>query len=362
MKIGYVVPRYHPFVGGIETYVKSLAVRAAAGGHEVEVLTQAPAGTGPKIESLDGVLVRRFRDAVPATHYAVAPGLWSFLRRSRRWYDVVHAHNYHALPALAAALVGGRPLIFSPEYHGSSESAFRRALHRPYRALGGLILRRSARVLCISEHEADLLARDFPWVRERVSVVSLGVDVEPLLAAEPFAVGEKVVLSAGRLERYKNVATTVEAMAHLERGFVLRVTGDGPAREALERRARELGLEERVSFLGRVDQDELHRWFRTASVFVTMSDLESSGLSPLEALAAGANVVASDIEAHREIAGAVGEGVTLVPSRRPEDLAGAIQAAARGRNGGPRRVRSWDDVAEETFSVYSSVAPAADAP
>jgi glycosyltransferase involved in cell wall biosynthesis len=356
MRIGYVIPHYRPSMGGVETHVEGLATHAVRRGHQVEVLTQGPKSLGPATEVIDGVTIRRFRVPVPSTHLAAAPGLWAFLRRSGSSFDVLHAHNYHALPALAAAAAGCRPLVFSPEYHGTSESRFRSVLHRPYKLGGAFLLRRSDRVICLSEQEAAMLLRDFPWAAERVSVIPPAVDVQPLTEAEPFPEERVVVFSAGRLERYKNVDLVVEAMAQLDSRFVLRITGDGPARPFLERRIKELRLGDRAMLLGRVADNELNRWFRTASVYVSMSDFESFGITVLEALAAGSRVVASDIPAHREIAKTTGGAVFIPPSRSSTALARAVEQAAAAEPA-PAEIQSWEELADRTLSVYSSVAP-----
>ena len=72
------------------------------------MLTQAPtrAGAGRSLDG--GARVLRFPAIVRSDHYPMAPGLWRYLRAHRSDYDILHAHNYHALPALAAALVERR--------------------------------------------------------------------------------------------------------------------------------------------------------------------------------------------------------------------------------------------------------------
>ena len=142
MRIAIVAPLYRPAIGGVETHVEQLATRLAAAGEAVEVITQTSDRGLPWSETLDGVLVRRFGVIAHSDHYPFSPGLARFLRRQGAGYDLIHAHNYHALPALMATLVRGAPLVFTPHYHGRSDSAFRNALHRPYRLLGSRILDR----------------------------------------------------------------------------------------------------------------------------------------------------------------------------------------------------------------------------
>src|SRR5438105_10543857 len=281
-RIAYIAPRYLPFTGGVQTHVAQLARRAAAHGYHVEVLTQDSDRSLPAVEVIDGVTVRRFPVWIPAQTYAMAPGLWAYLARYPTRYDVVHAHGYHAVPALGAALAGCRPLVFTPHYHGTGHSCLRRWLHVPYRVPGAAIFRRSSRVICVSDAEAALVRRHFPHASNRLTVIPNGVDTRALREAAPYAEERTVILSVGRLEAYKNVHLTIEALAHLPATFVLRVIGDGPARQTLEDLATRVGLGERVAFLGRVGDEVLRRWFRTARVYVSMSGHEACGVTLFE--------------------------------------------------------------------------------
>src|SRR5581483_11789166 len=131
-----------------------------ARGHDVEVLTQASRRATTQSDDVDGIVVRRFPLLVRSPDYAVAPGLGRFLRANAHRYDVVHAHNYHALVATMAASARPRAFVFTPHYHGTSASAVRRALHIPYRRVGSYIIRQAQRVICVSHREAALVRRD----------------------------------------------------------------------------------------------------------------------------------------------------------------------------------------------------------
>src|ERR687883_291769 len=116
-RIAYIAPRYSPHTGGVQTHVAQLARRAAAHGYQVEVLTQDSDRRLPAVEVIDGATVRRFPVWVPGQTYTVAPGLWAYLARYYTRYDVVHAHGYHAVPALGAALAGCQPLYWMVTAH-----------------------------------------------------------------------------------------------------------------------------------------------------------------------------------------------------------------------------------------------------
>ena len=361
MRIGYVTGHYVPFAGGVESHVEQIAKRLAARGDEVTVLTQSDDPTWPARESLDGVDVRRFPVPLPSRHFAVSPQLLAALRSRREALNVVHTHGYHSIVPLLTAVAGARPIVFTPHYHGTGHSPLRKALHAPYRfAAGRRVLRSAARVICVSEPERRLLLRHFPDAAAKTSVVPNGVDLGDLQAAEPFAKERRTIVSAGRLESYKHVDDTLRALARLDHTHELVVTGDGSERMRLQALARELGLDGRARFLGRIPTAELYRWYRTADVYVSMSSNEAMPVAILELLACGARVVASDIPAHRELRRLTRGPIWIVPlAPAPDLLAEAIGEAASASPPADVSVPTWDEVADATRSIYAEVRPGA---
>jgi glycosyltransferase involved in cell wall biosynthesis len=113
MRIALVTHRYLPEIGGVEVHVGHLARRLAAGGHSVDVLTQAmPSAAG--VDLIDGVTVRRFPIRLGGQTYSFSPSLWAYLGKRAHGYDVVHMHNYHATPTIPAAVAPVQRLMFTP--------------------------------------------------------------------------------------------------------------------------------------------------------------------------------------------------------------------------------------------------------
>jgi glycosyltransferase involved in cell wall biosynthesis len=204
-----------------------------------------------------------------------------------------------------------------------------------------------------------LLCGRFPWAADRIRVVPKGVDVATIQAARSFADPGVVVLSVGRLERYKRVDRAVAAMASLDPAFRLVVVGDGPVRQRLEAHAADLRISSRVQFVGSVPDAQLYRWLRTGRVLVTLAEQAASGLPVIEAISAGAAVVASDIPVHREAVSRVdGAAVCFVsPEGSPLQVADAISEAARMSvpSSAPATVPSWDAVVDNTWAIYTGL-------
>jgi glycosyltransferase involved in cell wall biosynthesis len=356
MKICFVTGHYAPFAGGIETHVGRIAFHLTRRGDDVTVLTQTDDRSWPSEETIEGVRVRRFAVPVPSRDFAVSPALFRALTAERGNWDIIHAHGYHGVAPLLAAVARVRPLVFTPHYHGTGHSTFRKALHVPYRRIGSRVVATTSAVICVSEAERSLFLSHFPAAEAKTRVIPNGVDLDRLLAATPRETERRVVVSGGRLETYKHVELTIKAFAHLSDEYHLIVTGDGPERARLEGVAAELGLGHKVSFLGRVDVDELYRWFRSAQVYVSMSTNEAMPVTIVELLACGARVVVSDIPAHRELKARFGEALTVVPLMTPApELAATIEAAAKAELSTPPVVPNWTDVAKETRDVYEEV-------
>jgi glycosyltransferase involved in cell wall biosynthesis len=357
MRVALVTFRYAPHLGGIEHHVRELAEGLARRDFEVDVLTQERDNELPRVSQNGRLTVRRFHAPVPLPRYTVSPRLMRHLVTRLGRYDVVHAHNYHEFVPLMAAL--GRPtrLVVTPHYHPPSGGTAARVLRWPHRALGGPALRRADRVICVSEAEAVALRKEVRGVSERLTVIPCGVDVAAIRRSAPWATTRPVVLSVGRLVSYKRVDLVVRAVSLLKHPVDLVIVGDGPEAGRLRELAAAVGVA--AHFVGRASDDDLHRWLRTASVVATMSQREAFGLTLLEAFAAEARVVVSDIPAHRDTARYGPEGSAyLVPvDAAPNLVAAAIDRAVSTEppNRSHARIPTWDDMAQGVADVYRSL-------
>lgn len=131
-----------------------------------------------------------------------------------------------------------------------------------------------------------------------------------------------VLLTVSRLRRHKNQAAVIEAAARLTRPVRVRLIGRGEEEGALAALARRLRVN--CSIETSADDAAVDRAYYEASVAVCPSRFEGFGLTPIEAVASGLPVVASDIPPHREF---VGNAARLVPADDVPALAAAIGAA-----------------------------------
>ncbi|KKG01422.1 glycosyltransferase family 4 protein [Methanosarcina mazei] len=312
MKIAQICPRYSPDIGGVETHVKEISERLVRAGHDVEVITTDPSGKLEKRDTINGVKILRFRSFAPGNAYYFAPQIYFYLKKHN--FDVIHAHSYHALPALFAALgKRGRRFVFTPHYHRSGHTAFRNLLHKPYRLFGKVIFSRSDSVICVSEYEKRLVEADFRVSGKTVKIPN-GISFEEFehlrtrqkvesveRKAGEEATGEKqigkdkvgkekILLYVGRLEEYKGVQYIIQSLPELK-DFRLKVVGKGPYEEELRNMAKKLGVAERVEWLKNLSREELLECYADADIFLMLSSHEAYGITVAEALAAGTSCV-----------------------------------------------------------------------
>lgn len=320
--------------GGAERMLADLAIGSVQSGLEVAII--APAG------QLDGdwrsLGVERILTPVAArAPLDVARAAYWVRAGLRGWKpDLVHTHNVKAtLLALAGSRgVLGPHLPVLSTLHGVAPNQMRVAVQ---------ILRFADTIIAVSD-EVGRGAVDAGLSPTRLHVVPNGVDpMPPLTSAQGLAIDRElklegdVIAAVGRLVPVKAHGRFLEAAALILRGrprttFLL--IGEGPERPALERRARELGIDSAVRFTGaRADAREL---IERADVLVFSSLHEGHSMAALEALAAGTPVVSTDVSGMRHLLG-TGAG-RIVAESTPAALAEAITAllndpALRGEMG-----------------------------
>lgn len=329
-----LISHFPPAIGGTERQAYGLAAGLAAAGHRVTVLTLARPEV-PACEVRNGIAIEHSlkgtgRGVLFAVTYELS--LLRHLRRLRSGHAVLHAHHLY-LEALAAAWVElrtGLPAIAKVAC-GGADGDFAR-LKRTGLTRGLPLLRQLRRVVAISaETEAELLAHGF--TADRIVRIPNGVDPvrfapapDPEAARQTVGLGPETVLFMGRLEAQKGLDVALEAWARVaprRPAARLVLVGDGPTRGTLEAKARELGLSERVSFLGTRSDPE--RLLQASQIFVLPSRSEGMSNALLEAMATGLPCVASRIGGNVDL---VEHGATglLTPPGNAAALADALNA------------------------------------
>jgi glycosyltransferase involved in cell wall biosynthesis len=367
VKIAYVITRSDA-VGGATIHVRDLARWMLDQGHGATVLI---GGEGPVVELLReaGVPCR----CLPSLQKRIHPvkdskaygEITAALRDIRP--DLVSTHTAKAgwLGRVACKRLG-IPAVYTP--HGwTIGNRISSTQGRMYAMAERLASRWSSAIVCVSDHERQLAVNKGIRPFNKLHVVYNGVpDLRPELRARPGRQGQIRFVSVARFEAPKDHDTLLRAFVGMgsfrSPPCQLVLVGDGPEELRARRLSAELGVSERVRFVGYTAAPALI--LADANVFVLASRSEGFPRCILEAMRAGLPAIASDV-------GGVGEAIEhdrtglLVPAGNVPVLTQALNRLAdkdleREEMGaaGRRRFESrfqFERMARETLAIYTSV-------
>ncbi len=322
MKIGLVSPYVYPLPGGVTQHVRYLYENLRLRGHDVRILTSSH---GLQRAS-EGDVIRLGKGfSVPANGsvgtITLSPRYISQVRDvlERERFDVLHFHEPF-VPFLSLVLLRESRSVNVATFH--AYGGWSPAYEFGSRALRGYAGRLHGRI-AVSAAARHFIDRYFPG---DYKVIPNGVDIDRFRRAVPLARwqdGTRNILFVGRFEPRKGVLDMLKAYRILRKTGCdcrLLLVGGGPQ----EREARRYVATRRlrgVEFLGRVSDDERDQLFRTADVYVSpATGRELFGIVLLEAMAAGAPIVASDIHGYKGVVRR-GREALLVAPRTPKQIA-----------------------------------------
>lgn len=247
----------------------------------------------------------------------------------------------------------------------------RLGLVRPLPASGSKLLRyRTAlqyvdALILNSQDAADAWAESAPWfAAERVYIVNNAIEPARATPIDRHTLGvpaeASLLLCAAGLEKRKGIGTLLEAVANLPVTVHAIIAGSGPEEKVLRARAAELGVQDRVHWLG--FRNDVPALMATVNVFVLPSRHDSFASSILEAMVAGLPIVTTTGSGVSQVLGPTmdhGPAGWLVTPDSPDELVGAIGSAlssdgvVRGEEA-RRRACAWFDV-ERMIDRYESI-------
>jgi glycosyltransferase involved in cell wall biosynthesis len=354
MRVLQVCQRYAPYVGGLEEHVRNISERLART-LDVSVATTDPSSKLPRRTSMNGVEILRFRSWAPHEAYFLSKDLQRFLRENSDCFDVVHAHCYHAFPALYAAQAKrNNKLVFTPHYHGGGHTFFRSMLHFPYKFLGRRIFDKADRIVCVSAYEKSLVLDKFEIDSGKVIVIPNGINKKEFETLNKNTnKQQKTVLYVGRLEKYKGIHYLIKALEYLDKDVDLEIVGKGPYESSLVNLASKLGLEDRVRFYRYLSRNELLAEYAAAGVFVLLSEHEAYGISVAEALASKTPCVVANNSALTEwIDNENCFGIDY--PIQPKELAKVI-GSTLGKKVRDVNLWDWEQVAQNLLEQYEDI-------
>lgn len=368
-------------VGGMNVLIRATAERMADAGHHVEVITRRSSPSQPATVPLSPRLTLRYIDAGPAEPRPKAEHE-SFVDEFRRGLnavgpvDVVHSHHWlSGMAALPFARRRGVPHVqsfHSIAAHSSTSLSEGERPESPGRMAGEVwTAQNSDAVVAVSHAEQQTILKRLGAPAERVHVVLPGVDASLFHSGVKAVRPRPYVVAAARIEPLKGLDLAIRTIAAIDAGARpdLVIAG-GPTADStsclieLEDLARDLGVADRVRFVGPQTRNALAELLSHASAALIPSHSETYGLVALEAAASGAPVLATPSGGLREAITA--DSGILLNSRDPHDWARQLTSLLTDAprlarlSASARRYaesRGWSRSTQDTLAVYCSLLP-----
>ncbi|MBM6613479.1 glycosyltransferase family 4 protein [Desemzia sp. RIT804] len=306
MRIGIFTDSYFPQVSGVATSIQTLKEELEEHGHEVIIFTT----TDPMAKKFEKNIIRfpsipffSFKDRRVAFR-----GMLSALKISKELkLDLVHTHTEFSL-GLTGKYVArqlGIPCVHT--YHTMYEDYLhyvaKGKVLRPshVKLISKYFCNQTAGVIAPSEKAKNKLISY--GVTRSIKVIPTGVNLKKLSAKSmrdiryelAISEDELVLLSLSRLAQEKNIQAILHAFPKVLTEYPtakLIVVGDGPIRGALEQLSKELKIDQSIRFTGEVNVNEVNAYYQASDLYVNASTSESQGLTYIEAIAAGTDIVA----------------------------------------------------------------------
>jgi glycosyltransferase involved in cell wall biosynthesis len=308
MKILQVIPYFAPRWGGDVNVCYSLSKELSKLGHDVTIITTDFEYDQGYARSLENVKVVSFRRVANLGMFLYSPDMKGWLRSNISKYDIVHLHSFRSYQnniVFKYAKKFNVPYIVQP--HGSLPRIVEKeGLKQFYDVVwGNEILKSASKIVAVSGNEVGQF-RQVGIPDEKITVIPNGVNYVSSIDLPPagqfreqYGIHEKhVILYVGRIHKIKGIDFLIRAF----NSFIQTWTGDdvtlviigpdGGYRSVLEGLVEQLGLSDKVRFIGFMSP--LAAAYQDADVLVYPSTYEIFGLVPFEALLCGTPVIVTD--------------------------------------------------------------------
>ena len=370
MNILQVTPYFFPHFGGVESHVLGLSESLIKLGHEVEVVTSRYSRM-PETEILNGVKITRLPQWINMYNTPLVTSIRQFVRRTHA--DIIHVHSpppFTERFAAKGAKDAGKPFVVTHHCDLELKGLFGNTAVSFYQNyLGKYPLEEADRVISTTESYATtsrtLWDIDVTVIPNAVDIHRFNLQNDGKLIRDKYSSeDEPLALFVGRLVPHKGIGILIRSLTYTEKGKLL-VVGDGPYKGWLVDLVNKLDLNDRVVFVGPVDDYWLPSYYSATDVVVlpSTSRLEAFGIVGLEGMASGKPLILSDIPGVRDVISEK-EGYIvepLDPSAIAEALDKIWNAPEMAREMGKRgRLRveklfSWEKVAKDIENIFTDV-------
>ncbi|GAC1398986.1 MAG: glycosyltransferase family 4 protein [Ktedonobacteraceae bacterium] len=358
-----VTPRYHPYVGGIETHVHEVGRHLTSRGVHVTLLTTMP-HTLPsplsKEEEIEGMHVIRVRAWPPQRDYYVAPEIYSIIQRGG--WNLVHCQGCNTfVPPIAMFAAQQAKIPYVVTFHtGGHSSRFRTSIRSTQWKILRPLFANASRLIGVSQFEAVYFRNLLRLPEERFSVIPNGASFTTSAHFTPKTPTQSLIVSIGRLERYKGHHHLITALPKIREWLPtaqLMIVGAGPYESTLRRLAQRIGVAEYVTIrsIPASDRQAMAELISQAMLVALLSEYEAHPIAVMEALALQRPVLVANTSGLRELA--EHQLVHAVPlDSTPEEVAIAVvQQIESPLIPAQLTLPTWEDCARELEDIYNNV-------
>jgi glycosyltransferase involved in cell wall biosynthesis len=361
LRVLMVTPRYFPYMGGLETHVHEAGRRLVGSGVDVTLLTTAPHTPPdplPKEEVIEGMRVVRVRAWPQGRDYYLAPEIYSTIERGG--WDLVHCQGCHTLVPPVAMLAAKKAQIpYILTFHsGGHSSCFRTRIRGIQWKLLRPLLADSARLIGVSRFEADYF-RDLLGLPANLFSVIPPPSTLPGLAHLPARTpSQTLIVSVGRLERYKGhqrLVTALPKICEQRPNARLLILGAGPYEATLRELARKVGVAEHVEIraIPGSDRQTMAELLSQATLVALLSEYEAHPAVVEEALALQCPVLVADTSGMRELAEQGFARAVSLHSTPEEIAAAALRQIEEPLLPAQLALPTWEDCTRKLLTVYN---------
>jgi glycosyltransferase involved in cell wall biosynthesis len=359
MRILMVTARYLPYIGGTEIHTYEVARRMVAAGHDVTVLTTDVSQKLPRTEVTEGIQVIRVPAWPAKSDYYFAPEIYTQIMAGR--WDLIHCQGYHTFVAplaMLAAYKSSTPYVVT--FHsGGHPSRLRNALRGVQRWMLRPLLIRAQKLIGVSAFETKFFQEHLRESPARFITISNG---SYLPKPEPVRTTSEgtLIVSVGRLERYKGHHRTISALPEVAAVYPdvqLRIIGTGPCELELWQLAKRYGVAKRVKIgpIALSERNQMASILARAKLAILLSDYESQGIAILEALSMGIPALVTHTSGLADLAR--GGLVRSVPlnSSSPAIAAAILEQLSQPLIATNIELPSWDNCATQLLDLYYEI-------
>lgn len=288
----------HAFAGGAEVYVHEMAKRWVKSGNSVTLFCGNDS-KAPRYEVIDGVeIIRR-----GGFYFVYIWAMLYYIVKFRGRYDVI-IDCENGLPFFTPLYA--REKIYLLIHHVHQE-VFRKSLYPPFSWIASYLemhimpyVYKNVQILTVSQSSKKDI-QEYGISKKEPIVIHNGVDLEHFKPTQKSE--HPVVLYLGRLKFYKSIHVFVraakEVLAKVPNAEFI-IAGFGEEEWPLRKLAKELHIQDKIHFVGKVSEQEKIKLYQKSWVFVNPSFMEGWGITSIEANACGTPVVASNVPGLRD--------------------------------------------------------------